>query len=127
MAEWIDVNERLPNKSRLVLCYLKENSFGDNLRLRLAYFNRKEERFYEATRYADDNWCSNLYPIYWMPLPEPPRTQKERGADKPKVTCLNCKHLEITLPYGECSRQLRIVKPDDTCKYAEPKERGREK
>lgn len=46
------------------------------------------------------------------------------GADKPKVTCLNCKYLEITLPYGECSRQLRIVNPDDTCEFAEPKEKG---
>ena len=73
MDKWIDINEMLPNKSGLVLCYLKENSFGANLRLRLAYFNRKEERFYEATRYVDDNWCSNLYPIYWMPLPESPQ------------------------------------------------------
>lgn len=54
-------------------------------------------------------------------------TPKERGADKPKVTCLNCKYLEITLPYGECSRKLRMVEPDDTCEYAEPKERGGEK
>ena len=43
---------------------------------------------------------------------------------KPKVTCLNCKHLEITLPYGECSLQPRIVNPDDTCEYAELKEKG---
>ena len=54
------------------------------------------------------------------------RTPKERGADKPKVTCLNCKHLMFSDMYGECNKQLRIVNPSDTCEYAEPKERGGE-
>ena len=47
-------------------------------------------------------------------------------ADKLKVTCLNCKHLMFSDCYGECNKQLRIVNPNDTCKYAEPKERGAE-
>lgn len=51
-------------------------------------------------------------------------TPKERGADKPKVTCLNCKHLMFSDMYGECNKQLRIVNPSDTCEFAEPKERG---
>ena len=54
-------------------------------------------------------------------------TQKERGADKPKITCLNCKHLIFSDMYGECNKQLRIVNPGDTCEYGEPKERGGEK
>ena len=53
-----------------------------------------------------------------------PRTPKERGADKLKITCLNCKHLMFSDMYGECNKQLRIVNPSDTCEYAEPKERG---
>lgn len=54
-------------------------------------------------------------------------TPKERGADKPKITCLNCKHLMFSDMYGECNKQLRIVNPSDTCEYAEPKERGVDK
>ena len=54
-------------------------------------------------------------------------TPKERGADKPKITCLNCKHFMFSDMYGECNKQLRIVNPSDTCEYAEPKERGGEK
>ena len=54
-------------------------------------------------------------------------TPKERGADKPKITCLNCKHLMFSDMYGECNKQLKIVNPSDTCEFAEPKERGGEK
>lgn len=54
-------------------------------------------------------------------------TPKERGADKPKTTCLNCKHLMFSDMYGECNKQLKIVNPSDTCEYAEPKERGVDK
>lgn len=54
-------------------------------------------------------------------------TPKERGAYKPKITCLNCKHLMFSDMYGECNKQLRIVNPGDTCEFAEPKERGGEK
>ena len=56
-----------------------------------------------------------------------PRTPKERGGDKPKITCLNCKHLMFSDMYGECNKQLKIVNPSDTCEFAEPKERGGEK
>lgn len=54
-------------------------------------------------------------------------TPKERGADKQKITCLNCKHFMFSDMYGECNKQLKIVNPSDTCEYAEPKERGGEK
>lgn len=54
-------------------------------------------------------------------------TPKERGADKSKITCLNCKHIMFSDMYGECNKQLKIVNPSDTCEYAEPKERGGEK
>lgn len=52
------------------------------------------------------------------------RTPKERGADKMKITCLNCKHLMFSDMCGECNKQLKIVNPSYTCEYAEPKERG---
>lgn len=66
------------------------------------------------------------YPPY-LDRPKHTSTPKERGADKPKVTCLNCKHLMFSDMYGECNKQLRIVNPSDTCEFAEPKERGGEK
>ena len=52
------------------------------------------------------------------------REYKEKCADKPKTTCLNCKHLMFSDMYGGCNKQLKIVNPSDTCEYAQPKERG---
>lgn len=66
------------------------------------------------------------YPTY-LDRPKHTRTPKKRGVDNPKITCLNCKHLMFSDMYGECNKQLRIVKPSDTCEFAEPKERGGEK
>lgn len=80
--------------------------------------------------FAIDRCC---YEHEWKPLETlvdklkgqiTPRTPKERGADKQKITCLNCKHLMFSDMYGECNKQLRIVNPGDTCEFAEPKERG---
>ena len=38
------------------------------------------------------------------------------------VRCKDCKYLEITLPYGECSRYLRMVSPNDFCSCGERKD-----
>lgn len=65
-----------------------------------------------------------LQPCICSPCEHYTRTPKERGADKTKIACLNCKHLMFSDMYGECKIQLRIVNPIDTCEYAEPKERG---
>lgn len=51
--------------------------------------------------------------------------QRKSDAEKPKVTCLNCKHFMFSDMYGECNKLFRIVHPSDTCKYAELKEEGR--
>ena len=71
--------------------------------------------------------CDEDFCLYLCPLPNDTRTPKERGADNPKITCLNCKHLMFSDMYGECNKQLKIVNPSDTCEYAEPEERGGEK
>ena len=68
-----------------------------------------------------------LQPCIEGPCERDTRTPKERGADKTKITCLNCKHLMFSDMYGECNKQLKIVNPSDTCEYAESKERGGEK
>jgi hypothetical protein len=119
MAEWINVNDRLPkNNLARVLVFLKDDEFTKPIG-----FNK-----IDTDRCIDGKWVRwGEHVTHWMMLPPPPRTPKERGADKPKITCLNCKHLMFSDMYGECNKQLRIVNPSDTCEYAEPKERGGEK
>ena len=65
--------------------------------------NTDREERYKRTQGIDCPYC----------------TPKERCADNPKITCLNCKHLMFSDMYGECKIQLRIVNPSDTCEYAE--------
>ena len=74
-----------------------------------------------CTLYDGSQTIKNQWGGCWFGTPE------ERGADKQKITCLNCKHLMFSDMYGECNKQLRIVNPGDTCEFAEPKERGGEK
>ena len=64
MAEWIDVNERLPNRNGRYLTHCDFN--GDSL-VTILWFEKYNECFDEEV-------------THWMPLPEPPmntRTQKE--------------------------------------------------
>lgn len=80
----------------------------------------KIKRKLSSQQYVVNSLLAEYKKIYGEDL----RTPKERGADKPKVTCLNCKHFMFSDMYGECNKQLRIVNPSDTCEYLEPKERG---
>lgn len=68
MAEWIDVNERLPQNPMRCLVYTRR---GDVSGHGIAYYGGYYDGF------------SVLFGTvtHWMPLPEPPRTPKERGAD----------------------------------------------
>jgi len=60
MSEWISVEDRLPEKPRLVLVWEGEVEFG----------NYQHNRWNVWTR--DDFSVSNLV-THWMPLPEPPK------------------------------------------------------
>lgn len=42
---------------------------------------------------------------------------------KSRVHCKDCKYLDFSDMYGECSRELKIVLPDDSCDYGEPKKK----
>ena len=85
---------------------------------------------------AECKWCKDEFCVNadcpmradYCPVPndEGVCRYEERISDE-KITCLNCKHLMFSDMYGECNKQLRIVKPSDTCEYAEPKERGGDK
>lgn len=61
MAEWINVNDRLPEFDDLVLV-MWYDSCGDDC--------------YRLDRCLGDRWyidhCDEEY-LYWMPLPEPPK------------------------------------------------------
>lgn len=48
-----------------------------------------------------------------------PEERKRIKRSKNLICCSNCTHLEISGAYGECGIQLRLVRPDDTCKKAE--------
>ena len=64
MAEWIDVNERLPEKSgQYVVCCMGSVTI-------LPYSAK-----YKLFNAYDDTNCDNKYALectHWMPLPEPP-------------------------------------------------------
>lgn len=66
MAEWISVEERLPNKADWYLVY------AENQRPFVAYFKGKT--------FPLNNHYHKI--THWMCLPEPPRTPKERGGEK---------------------------------------------
>lgn len=60
-AEWISVNERLPDKSGIYIIELKERKYEY-----LAYF--------DVRLYADGKWLNipdKLTVTHWMPMPEP--------------------------------------------------------
>ena len=70
MAEWIDVNERLPKVGEEILAY-NEN---ENKYFVAAYSDTYRTFFVGGFAYGGiTHWCE---------LPEPPRTLKERGGEK---------------------------------------------
>lgn len=56
MPEWINRNDRLPEKNGLYLCLTRVN--GQNC--------------YQICLWHDKAWRWGNYVLYWMPLPEPP-------------------------------------------------------
>lgn len=69
MAEWIDVNERLPEEGVWVLCLFKGN-------------------VYEVLRWNEKEYCwektihrayTNAFVTHWMPLPNPPKVGVNDG------------------------------------------------
>lgn len=71
MTEWIDVNDRLPDKEGSYLCVMSDDHI--NPLVIIKYFING--MFY-VTEWYKENVGRKV--TYWMPLPEPP---KERGAD----------------------------------------------
>lgn len=90
MSEWISVNDKLPEdvygKDReqiTVLVYTKGKKVSQCSRC-AEYDLDKREPFERDVleRNGKFYWSKNKQVTHWMPLPEPPRTPKERGGEK---------------------------------------------
>ena len=71
MAEWIDVNERLPENHKSVIIFDTDKDM-------LVGFYSKELNMWqsELSDYLYENECRVTH---WMPLPEPPKGEVENG------------------------------------------------
>lgn len=74
MAEWIDVNERLPEKAETVLCYCK-NTSTELGTMTIGSCDKGWFLQYEVggTSYPHHYWKVT----HWMPLPEPPKEKND--------------------------------------------------
>lgn len=69
MMEWISVSDRLPERKQDVLMYFDTG----NMAVGFWYDGDETITFWSA--YTDDGWYADCdcEPLYWMPLPEPPK------------------------------------------------------
>ena len=83
MAEWIDVNERLPERDgETVLCYVK-NSSTEGETYVTGCIQQRKHWFLQTCSIGIATFPNHYWKVtHWMPLPEPPRTPKERGGEK---------------------------------------------
>lgn len=67
--KWISVKERLPELKESVLLYFNEGNMA------VGYWFEKDENFTFWSAWTDNGWFSDCdcEPLYWMPLPEPPK------------------------------------------------------
>ena len=59
--EWINIEDRKPNKKGLYLCYCPHTEYEDSCKIRIVSFG-----------YVFDNRFAPVYVAYWMSLPELP-------------------------------------------------------
>ena len=83
MAEWIDVNDRLPERDgETVLCYAK-NSSTDGETCVVGCIQQRKHWFLQTCNIGIAEFPNHYWKVtHWMPLPEPPRTPKERGNNR---------------------------------------------
>ena len=71
---WISVDDRLPDKFDYVLCYCKTTTGEGNELMFGAYHN--DTWWLKTCRTYATLEQPQMRVIYWMPLPEPPKTTK---------------------------------------------------
>lgn len=74
MTEWIDVKERLPESTTKheILIFIQKQGCKPYISM----------GYYWNNKFLNDGMCLENETTHWMPLPEPPRTPKERGGEK---------------------------------------------
>lgn len=67
--QWFSVKERLPEREESVLMYF------DTGNMAVGYWFEKDEDLSFWSAWTDDGWFADCdcEPLYWMPLPEPPK------------------------------------------------------
>ena len=68
MAEWIDVNERLPNKEGDYLCVM-----ADDCKSPFVIIKRFVNGMFFLSEWYKENVGRKV--THWMPLPEPPKEE----------------------------------------------------
>ena len=82
-SKWISVEDRLPDNSQYdwVLVQIVEDNGYKHIPCVMEYRQNKSDWFNEFY-----GWLSNHNGVFkvthWQPIPEPPRTPKERGGEK---------------------------------------------
>ena len=68
--KWISVKERLPEKNGYYLCWVEASSVGEQKRCehRKLYWEENVWLFSPKVFFVE-------HPLYWMPLPEPPKEE----------------------------------------------------
>lgn len=68
MAEWISVKDRLPKENGEYLCVICAYAHGTHK------WHKRVILFWEDNLWIDTANCFRTKkPLYWMPLPEPPK------------------------------------------------------
>ena len=74
VSKWISVDDRLPDKFDYVLCYCKTTTGEGNEFMFGAYHN--DTWWLKTCRTYATLEQPQMRVMYWMPLPEPPKTTK---------------------------------------------------
>ena len=79
MAEWIDVNDRLPERDETVLCYVKSTMISGGECFTIGNCHHQKFWFLQnsvgTTSFPMHFWAVT----HWMPLPKPPKGEVENG------------------------------------------------
>lgn len=82
MAEWISVKDRMPRYNETVLVYrptMAEKILADSY---YGFYGEDDDKWHEGWTHFGKDIKGNDVITHWRTLPEPPRTQKERGEER---------------------------------------------
>lgn len=73
MSKWLSIEDRLPEKQNDVLMYFASGNMA------VGFWHDQDEYITFWRAYTDDEFYTDCdcMPTHWMPLPEPPKEEKE--------------------------------------------------